>query len=170
MRKKLNTKHLAIMALMVAISIILARWLVFYITPASRINLGNIPVMLAGLLLGPVAGLLTGVVSDLLGAFMSGYGLLPPITIGAALFGLIPALLKKPLLGKTVSLWRVGIVIFVTDIVASLLWNTPWLAMWQGVDYWVMLVSKIPVVLGLAVAETLVIYYLYKPLNRALKR
>jgi len=84
MRKKLNTKHLAIMALMVAISIILARWLVFYITPASRINLGNIPVMLAGLLLGPVAGLLTGVVSDLLGAFMSGYGLLPPITIGAA--------------------------------------------------------------------------------------
>ena len=158
------------MALLVAISIILARLLVFYITPAARINLGNIPVMLAGLLLGPVAGILTGVVSDLLGSMMSGMAFLPPITIGAALYGLVPALLKKPLLGKTVSLWRVGIIVFATDIVASLLWNTPWLALWQGVDYWAMLITKIPVCLGLAIAETLVIFYLYKPLGRVLKR
>ena len=76
---KINTKKILLLALFAAISIIFTRFLSFYLpiiaVNSVRISLGNIPIALAGLLLGPFAGAATGIVADVVGTTM--FGVMP---------------------------------------------------------------------------------------------
>ena len=86
--KKFSTKTLILMALFAAISIILARFMVIWITQSVRISFGNIPIILASLLLGPIAGGFTGEVADIVGAsYFSPFHWYPPLTIAPILVG-----------------------------------------------------------------------------------
>jgi ECF transporter S component (folate family) len=95
----MKTKNLIILSLFSAISIVLTRFLAFYIpffgSNDVRISLGDVPIMLAGLIFGPIAGALTGAVSDVIGATMFPAGpFFPGFTLSAMLAGAIPGLLQ----------------------------------------------------------------------------
>ncbi len=167
--KKLNTKTLILIALFAAISIILSRFLVVWLTNSVRISFGNIPILLAGLLLGPVAGGFTGAVADIIGASLfSGYSWYPPLTIPPIIVGILPALLK-PVFLKETRISRVYLIVFLTDIVAGLGLTTWLLTGLYGTGFLELLLLRAPVSLAVAVVEGLVVYILYKRLAKELR-
>lgn len=96
--KSYSTKNIVSCGLLAGISIILTRVFSYTIPiagfPALRIGFGDIPVIISGMLFGPVAGALTGTVSDVLGFMINPMGAfyIPGMTISAALRGFIPGL------------------------------------------------------------------------------
>lgn len=166
---KLDLRTLVTLALLMAINIILTRIFVIYITDFSRIDFGNIPIILAGLFFGPVAGALTGAVADIFGsAVLSGRGWFPPLTVGPLLMGLIPGLLRFWLKDK-VTWTRVLVIIILAEAVASIAWKTYWLSVLYNMEYAALLVLRGPVAVAMVAIETLLIYILYKRLLPVVK-
>lgn len=163
--KKINTRTLMLMALFAAISIILTRFLVVYLSSSARISFGNIPIILASLLLGPLAGGLTAAIADILGALLfSPLSWYPPLTIPPVLVGILPALLK-PYILKEINFIRVYILILITDIIASIGLSTFLLSRLYGTGYLELLVVRAPLALAISIAEAIVVSILYKRLN-----
>ncbi|MBR6717745.1 MAG: folate family ECF transporter S component [Oscillospiraceae bacterium] len=84
---------LVLMGLLAAMSIVLGKLLAINIGSAIRISFENLPILLAGILLGAPAGFLTGIVADIVGCLIVGYAINPVITLGAGCIGLIAGLL-----------------------------------------------------------------------------
>lgn len=87
-------------SLFTAISVLLKLVFEVYIPligfPALRINLTSIPIMLSGIICGPIAGLLAGAFTDMLCYVIKPAGAyFPAFTITSALTGLIPGLIYK---------------------------------------------------------------------------
>ena len=74
LKKTFSTQNLVMMAALVAMQIILARFLGIQVSETLRISFESIPVILAGMWLGPLPGAIVAVLADLLGTIISGYG------------------------------------------------------------------------------------------------
>ena len=88
--KSYNTKLLVSCGLLAGISIILTRIFSYTIPiagfPVLRIGFGDIPVIISGMIFGPIAGALTGGVSDILGFMINPMVVhIPGLTISATL-------------------------------------------------------------------------------------
>jgi len=99
-KKELKSLKLtATLAMLVAISIILGKYLAIRGGDVMRFSLENMPIIFAGLAFGPVAGGLVGAVADLVGCVMVGYTINPTVTLGATIIGItsgiLPILLKN---------------------------------------------------------------------------
>lgn len=97
-----STSGLVKAALLAAISIILTRIFSIMVPlgglPALRIGFGSLPLIISGMMLGPVIGGVTGIVSDIVGYLMNPQGAyFPGFTLSSALFGILPGLLYKTL-------------------------------------------------------------------------
>jgi len=162
--KKFSTKALVLTALFAAVSIILSRFLVIYITSSARISFGMIPIILTSLLLGPIAGGLAGGLADFLGATLfSPLGWYPPLAVSPILVGILPGLLK-PLLLKKVNLGRIGLVVFCSEFLVSIFVTTTILSKLYGTGYLQLLTVRGPIALGVLVVNSLLVYLLYKRL------
>ena len=74
-------------ALLTALAVVMARLISFAPTETVRYSLETLPILLSGLLVGPMAGALVGFASDFLGCLLSPWGYnpllcLPPILLG----------------------------------------------------------------------------------------
>ncbi|MBE6031645.1 MAG: folate family ECF transporter S component [Clostridiales bacterium] len=169
MKKILNTKVMVTLALLIAINLILTRIFVIYFSDFSRFDLGNVPLILAGLFFGPAAGAIAGAAADILGSVvLSGRGWFPPLTIGPVLMGLIPGLLRRFLIKKN-TLPRVLAIVILTEAVASLAWKAWCLATLYHVDYSIVFIARLPVVILLMAVETALVYILFKRLLKVLR-
>ncbi|MBA1334228.1 MAG: Substrate-specific component FolT of folate ECF transporter [Firmicutes bacterium] len=121
---KISTKQLVFMALLTSISIILTRVASLRISFAGvegiRIGLGDLPIIMSGMMLGPLSGGLVGAVSDIIGYFINPMGAyMPHFTFVKALTGIIPGIMiaingkgyKNPL--------YLGWIVFITQLVTS---------------------------------------------------
>lgn len=94
-----NLRLIIALSMLTAISIICGKYLAIRGGDVMRFSLENMPIILAGMVFGPVAGALVGAVADLIGCVMVGYTINPIVTLGATAIGLIsggmPMLLKK---------------------------------------------------------------------------
>ena len=84
-----TTRQLVFMALMIALSIVLGKFMAINITEMMRISFENLPIILASVILGPIQGATVALVADLLGCVLRGYTINPVITVGAVLLALI---------------------------------------------------------------------------------
>jgi len=160
--KKMSTKTLVVAAVLVAISIVLSRFCVIYITPSVRISFGNIPIIIASLMFGPLVGALVGAASDLLGAaFLSGLGWYPWLTVTPILIGIIPAVLCK-LIKNRRSFVAVFAVVLTADVVGPMCWSTYWLSELYNTPIFSLAVVRVPLYIGIAVLESVVIFLLMK--------
>ena len=172
MRKHNRVRKLVLLGLLTAISLVLSRLCVIYLTPSVKINFGNIPLLLGGLLFGPVAGGVIAAAADILGAaFLSGLGWYPPLTVGACLMGVVPGLLRRIAVSNP-SVWRIGIVVLISNLVVGMCWNTWWLHVLYQTPIWSLLLVRVPLYLGMTVVETLALTLLLrsKPLRQELTR
>lgn len=163
--KKISLRVLVTMALLVAVNLILTRLLVIYLTDFTRLDLGNVPLLLSGFLFGPLAGALTGTAADILGAVISGRGWYPPLTFGPLLMGLIPGLLRS-WFRKSPTLPKMALIVIIANFLAAVIWKTYWLSTLYGISYTVCLLTRLPVIAILCAAEIIFVYILYKRLVR----
>lgn len=116
---KIDTKTMVIMAILIAIQIILSRFLSIN-TLNLRIGFGFVPIVIAGIMFGAVkAGIVAGI-SDILGALLFSLGFTPLITITAVLTGVVFGLF----LYKKQSIFNIVLSVLIVQIVCSLLLNS----------------------------------------------
>ncbi len=126
MKRNIIVSRITTSGLLVALSIILQRIFVFPQGPTFyRISLGNVPIIFASLLLGPLYGGIVGAASDIVGSTVISSGkFLPWPFISATLYGVIPYLilllmkklpikLKFPVFYFTAFAFYVFVVIYV---------------------------------------------------------
>ena len=98
MKKQGQKRSLAVLvtlSLLVAISIVCGKYLAIRGGDVLRFSFENLPIILAGILFGPLAGTAVGVVADIVGCLLVGYPINPIVTLGAALIGLFSGLLWR---------------------------------------------------------------------------
>ena len=93
-----STKKIVYMAFLIALSIVLTRMfsirIPLYGVEGIRIGFGGLPIILAGIFLGPLAGGIVGATADLLGFWVNPIGAyMPHFTMTAFLTGFIPGFL-----------------------------------------------------------------------------
>ncbi len=87
-----NLRVMCAAALLVALSIVLGKYLAINLMESFRFSLENLPILLAGIFFGPIVGGAVGLVADLLGCVLVGYAINPFITAGAVLVGVLSGL------------------------------------------------------------------------------
>ena len=131
-----NPRALCLAALLAAMSLILGKFLQIP-TPFAefvRISFENLPLILAGLVLGPLAGAMTGAVADLVGCLAYGYSINPLITLGAASVGGVAGVFGL-LLIHTPLLCRISISAVAAHLVGSVGIKTAGIAAWYLAKY-----------------------------------
>lgn len=139
-----NVKTLVFMAALVSMHLVLTRILVLDLGP-YRISVGSVCTILAGLWLGPVAGGTCGFAADIIGCFMKGYAVNPLITIAAILWGVIPALARKMMAGKSKKnkMVIISISVIVTAVLSSLVITTAGLVWIMGYNFYAIMPGRL---------------------------
>ena len=124
---KISSHKITNMGFLIALSIILTRIASVRIAIGGvegiRIGLGKFPVVLGGILFGPLAGGLIGGFSDLLGYIINPIGAyMPHFTLTSALTGIIPVVVLR-LLKRTeeIKMIELGFSIAIGHIITSLI-------------------------------------------------
>ena len=84
----LDTYALTVCALLTALSVVLARLLTIIPSEVSRFSLEAVPILLAGLLFGPLPGAAVGFAADFIGCLFSPFGYNPIFCLPPILYGL----------------------------------------------------------------------------------
>lgn len=167
-RSKINIRHMVMAAFLTALSIVLTRFLSVILPiaglPTIRVGFGRAPIVMSGLLFGPLLGGLTGAAADLIGVLINPMGTYHPgFTISAILDGLIPGLIaifyRRKLVGRShITLRRVFTVELILTILNSIVLNTLWLTQLLGKGYMILLPARvINAVINLPI-QTIMIY------------
>lgn len=157
---KTNTKRLAFAALLTALSVVIGFVCKTYFTfGAIRITLENMPVLLAGILLGPVYGGVVGIAADLVTAPVTG-SVNPIITLGAASVGIISGVVWKYIV-KNKTFLSVLLAVMPSHVIGSMLIKS--FGLWYFYSYALQLcLLRVPLYIGIALAETYLIYIILK--------
>ena len=126
-----NTYALTVCALLTALSVILARLLTIIPSEISRFSLEAVPILLAGLLFGPVPGAAVGFAADFIGCLFSPFGYNPIFCLPPMLYGLWAGLLRGYVWTKP-TVWRVALAVFPAALCGSVLWQSAALALVYG--------------------------------------
>ena len=129
-----TTKKLVFMSLMIAMSIVLGKYLPIFNTEIIRISLENLPIFFTVVAIGPLGGALVAVVADLLGCLLVGYTINPMVMLGGALVGLVSGILyhKIPL---KYTLAKLMIAVFLGHFIGSVTLKTIGLASFYLAQY-----------------------------------
>ena len=127
---------MVVMAALIALQIILARYLSIQASETLRISFETVPLALAGMWLGPVGGVFVALVSDILGTIISGYGIwFPPIALGpmffAAFCGWGTKYFFRSSLAEGKDVWKVILVTTVAGIINAFLIGIPTTTLYQ---------------------------------------
>lgn len=160
MNKKISVNSMVKASMLTGLSIILSRYFGLFITPTMKFSFGSLPLMMAGMMLGPVHGGLAGLVADLIGVMINAGGV-PHLgfTLRSILTGMVPGFIsaycrKK---GYSLKVEVLLIVIFVFGI--NHMFLTPlWLSQLYGTPYLVLLATRAPKLLVDAILNYILLY------------
>lgn len=160
------TRNLAYCAMLIAVSVVLARLLSFTPMPDVRISFDKFPLFLAGLFFGPLTGGIVGFVADLTGCLLSPFGFNPILCPPAILYGIFGGIFQL-WLSKKFSLPRLILGYLCPVVLGSWLYQSFALAFaYSPTTLWEAFVSNIGL-RGLqfsiiSVGEIVIIYLLIK--------
>ena len=118
-------RRLTTMAIFIAIQIVLARFVGIQVSEGLRISFEAIPIILAGIWLGPMAGFLVGFLSDLVGTLIAGYGVyFLPLALTPILNGVLPGLAYRYIFKGELNFVKCIAMVVVTEILTSILLGT----------------------------------------------
>ena len=161
-----------ILALMVAISILMGKYLAIRGGDVMRFSLENTPIILSGIAFGPVAGMLVGIVADLVGCIMVGYTINPLVTLGAAAIGLICGFMPR-LLTKTGmnSRLRLAITVAIAHLAGSVVIKTVGLSAYYDMPFIILLLWRVLNYLIVGALDGVVVHILFnhKAIDRQIK-
>ena len=111
------------MALLSAMEVVLARFIVPMPNPTMRFSIEAVPIIVAGFLYGPAAGGLVGVVGDAAGCLFSGYGYNPLFCVPPLLYGLCGGLFR-PLLARKMNIGTIALAFLPAVALGSILYQS----------------------------------------------
>lgn len=161
-KARLNTKTLVVMALLIALEVVLNR---FLSVNAWNIKIGFsfVPVVIAAIMFGPIYSALVGGLGDLIGALLFPIGqYFPGFTLTAALMGLVWGLF----LHKKQQIHGIVLSAAINQGILGLCLNTLWISILYGSPYEGLFVSRIPQAAILFTAQVIVIYVMREILPR----
>ena len=131
-----NLRALCLSGVLVAMSIILGKFLQFPnpFQQIIRISFENLPVIMAGLTMGPFIGGCVGVIADLLGCVLYGYDINPIVTLGALAVGFLSGLVAHYIVQRPLVA-RVGAAALASHLGGSVLIKSLGLAAWYLAKY-----------------------------------
>lgn len=155
------------LSVLIAVSIVLSRLLGFYVTPSLRVSFEYFPIILSGILFGPIAGMVVGGLADFLGATLfSGLGFFPPLIVGPILAGLLSGLFAKLVFKNKLDRWWKYLVLGISvDLLCNLLWGSYALSLMLGSPFLPYLALRAPVKLGIAVIDAHLIFGVHRALR-----
>lgn len=162
-----NLRLLAVSAFLAALSIVCGKYLALPVGNVLRFSFENLPILLAGMMFGPITGALVGIVADVLGCVMVAYTINPLVTLGAACIGLLGGVLFR-LTKKLPLLWQTCITVILTHLVASVVVKTFGLAAYYDMPFHILLLWRLLNYAVVGVVEWLLLYTILK--NQALRR
>ena len=138
--RRIHTRTLVIMAMLVAVEIVLSRFLSISAWN-TKIGFAFVPVVVAAVLLGPLEAGCVAALADFLGAVLFPVGpYFPGFTLTAFLMGLVYGLF----LYKGQSLLHILMAVAIHQFILSLLLNTLWISVLYGSPFGPLLVSRLP--------------------------
>lgn len=165
--KRMDLRMLVTMALLIAMNVVLARFLGIQ-TPLVQVSFSFVPVVLAALLYGPVPAAIVGAMGDFLGAILFPAGaFFPGFTLTAFLAGLVYGvfLYKKP-----AAVWRAVAAVLLITVFLNMGLNTLWLWITVKDGVWGILMNRIPKYFLVAPVQILVIRALSGRLTEVFRR
>ena len=161
-RKRTNTEKLVITAILIALEVILTRF-VGISTPMLRISFGFLPMVIVAMYYGPIWGGGTYALADVLGSLIFPTGAyFPGFTLTCVITGAVYGLLlhKKVTVGTSLA----AVIAVVLGI--NLLVNTFWLTIILGKGYMAMLPARFVKELLCVPIDTALILVLSKATRR----
>lgn len=137
------------LGLLTAASVILTRFFGTMLPIAGvgalRLSFGEVPIILAGLLFGPVAGGTVGMLADLIGYPINPFGgaYFPPLTLTSALHGILPPLIIR-FYARPPYRWRALLpAILLNDMITAMVLQTFFLSLLLGQGVLVLLPARV---------------------------
>lgn len=160
----LTTKKLVMASFLSVFSIILTRHGSVMIAGGSiRLGFGNLPTIISGILLGPLAGALTGVISDLIGVLVLSQGTFHPgFTLSAVLTGAIPGFIISMNRKNRFAFLNILMANLAVYVLISLCLNTYWLTHLLGKGFLVLLPGRAITSGIVTIINTVIIFSLSK--------
>ncbi len=159
--KKLNVKTVVFAGVLIAMNIILTRFLSIDL-PFLRITFGPVPVFLAGLWMGPVVGGICGGIGDIIGCIIKGYALNPFITLTSMLAGILAGVFKVYVFKGKLDIKKIAVIVSLHGLFGSMILTTIGLHIYNGTPYVVMIPSRAVQTVCLVIANTILVHVLYK--------
>ena len=165
---KISSHKITTMSFLIALSIILTRIASLRVAIGGvegiRIGLGKLPIILGGIVFGPLAGGLIGTFSDLLGYFINPIGAyMPHFTLTSALAGVIPATILFLMRKDEPNIFDLGIAITAGQVITSIILIPYFLNILFGLPWKVLMPPRI-------VSEPIHVFIYTYTINIILKR
>ena len=168
-----NLRGLCFAGILTAMSIVLGKFLQIPnpFQEFIRISFENLPILIAGISLGPIAGAIVGIAADLIGCVLYGYSINPIITAGAMAIGLISGIISRYVIKKPESL-KIIISSALAHIIGSVLIKSYGLSVWYlskyELGFWEFVAWRFLNYAIVATAECVIIILMFK--NLAFKK
>lgn len=165
--KKFNTKKLVFLAILIAINVILTRY-VSIRTPVVRIGFNFIAVALTSAFFGPLTGGLANVVADIVGMLISPLGdFFPGFTLSAFITGAVYGIFLH---NKEITTKRIVGACAVNSLGVSLFLNTLWVHILSGADIRALLSVRIPQALFSFILHVIILRLILPSLLKQVKK
>ncbi len=159
--KKNQLFKIILTAVLVALNVILERFMPSYSVWNNNISFGFITVAFAACYLGAPYAIAVGGLGDLIGAVIKPFG---PYFVGYTITNMLVGLVLGIFLYKKATVLRISIATVINKLVFSLVVNTIFISvLYRGgiAAFWVVLVSRIPFVALMTAVEIILISLLF---------
>ena len=169
--KQITPKRLSLMAMLIALQIVLSKFLMLQLTDSIRLSIDSVPIILAGVWFGPVAGGFVGVLGDLLGTvlFPTAGAYFPLLTVAFMIIGVVAGLLSYAVQKRPVAVRAIACVI-PAEFAGSLLFKSFALGTLYGLPFFTMVGIRVLPVAVVMIADTILVGVLDKLLGAMAKR
>ena len=161
-----SLKVMAISALLLAMSIICGKYLAIPGGHVLRFSFENLPILLGGMMFGPLLGMVIGVGADLIGCLIVGYSINPLVTLGAAAVGFVGGGLYR-FCRRLPAFWRTLISVVGGHLVGSVGIKTFGLAIYYQMPIWELMLWRLLNYLIVGAVEFFLIWLILR--NRAVQ-
>ena len=150
---KFNTKKLITLSVLVAMDVVLTRFLSINAWN-TRIGFGFVPMVIAAMMYGPLSAGIVAALADFIGTILFPTGpYFPGFTFSVFLMGIVFGLF----LYKDRSFWRVVVSVLITQFVISLFLTTYWISFLYGANYKALLATRVVQSAIISAAQIIVI-------------
>ena len=156
-----NIKVLTISAMMIALSAVIGYVCktipVLNLGTGLRITFENLPIIIAGIMFGPVVGGCVGCVADLLSCLFSGQAPLPWVLVGSISVGVVAGLSSRFIVRKN-GILKLIVSELLAHLVGSMIIKT--IALYT--IFGPIVLFRIPMSIGIAAVEIILLCAIYK--------